>query len=149
MTHCPDLPDLPTRQPSKLVERDNFAPAPPPATSRRAWEFQSTDILTRSEEHTSELQSPIYLVPSHSLPTRRSSDLSEIATMSTRSLVNLLLVILMTYDPLSGFAGPPDTPAQQTGGARQLRAGAATSNITPRLGISINGYFNEIGRAHV
>src|SRR5437879_1933632 len=45
----------------------------------------SLSVATRSEEHTSELQSPMYLVcrllleshlsPSHSFPTRRSSDL--------------------------------------------------------------------------
>ena len=31
----------------------------------------------------------------------------------------------------------------------QFRAGAATSNITPRLGISINGYFNDRQASHI
>jgi neutral ceramidase len=32
---------------------------------------------------------------------------------------------------------------------RQLRAGAAASNITPMLGLSINGYFNDHKAAHI
>src|SRR5438874_2080590 len=45
-----------------------------------------------------------------------------------------LLLAFMSADLLSGFSAPATAP-------RQFRAGAATSNITPRLGISINGYF--------
>src|SRR5438309_587159 len=33
--------------------------------------------------------------------------------------------------------------------ARQLRAGAATSNITPWLGLSINGNMQDIQAAHI
>src|SRR5437764_783713 len=43
--------------------------APPPGTG------QAHAPLPRSEEHTSELQSPMYLVPLYAVPTRRSSDL--------------------------------------------------------------------------
>jgi hypothetical protein len=42
----------------------------------------------------------------------------------------------------SGAAGPAEK-------ARQFRAGAATSNITPRLGVSINGYFNDRTARHI
>src|ERR1041385_6648392 len=42
----------------------------------------------------------------------------------------------------SGAAGPAEK-------ARQFRAGAATSNITPRLGVSINGYFNDRIAKHI
>src|SRR5690348_7616131 len=35
------------------------------------------DDVDRSEEHTSELQSPVHLVCLHSFPTRRSSDLND------------------------------------------------------------------------
>jgi hypothetical protein len=50
---------------------------------------------------------------------------------------------------LNGFSAPPDAPVKGTSKARQFRAGAATSNITPRLGISVNGYFNDRFAAHV
>jgi neutral ceramidase len=50
---------------------------------------------------------------------------------------------------LNGFSAPPKAPAKRTGKARQFCAGAATSNITPRLGISINGYFNDRRAEHI
>src|SRR6266566_470131 len=68
--------------------------------------------------------------------------------MSTLRHITLFLAF-MSYDPLTGFAAPPETPVQSAGGGRQLRAGAATSNITPRLGVSINGYFNDRAAAHI
>src|SRR5207244_2728745 len=61
----------------------------------------------------------------------------------------LLLLALMSFDPLSGFSAAPETSARSAGKARQLRAGAATSNITPHLGISINGYFSDRAAAHI
>jgi hypothetical protein len=43
-----------------------------------------------------------------------------------------------------------DQQPQQTSAApRSFRAGAATSNITPRLGVSINGYFNDRIATHI
>lgn len=47
------------------------------------------------------------------------------------------------------FAAPATGPAQLEATPRQFRAGAATSNITPRLGTSINGYFADRLAAHV
>jgi hypothetical protein len=55
----------------------------------------------------------------------------------------------MISDPLSGFSAAPETAVQPVSKTRQLRAGAATSNITPRLGTSINGYFNDRAAAHI
>src|ERR1043166_1127568 len=42
----------------------------------------------------------------------------------------------------SGAAGPAEK-------ARQFRPGAATSNTTPRLGVSITGYFNDRTARHI
>ena len=43
-----------------------------------------------------------------------------------------------------------DQQPQQTSAApRSFRAGAATSNISPRLGVSINGYFNDRIAGHI
>src|SRR4051812_19540924 len=59
--------------------------------------------------------------------------------------ISAFLLLMMT-DPLSGFSAP--TPAQKTNSAA-FRAGAASSNITPRLGVSINGYFNDRKAVHI
>ena len=50
---------------------------------------------------------------------------------------------------VGGFAAQPAGTAKPAGSSRQFRAGAATSNITPRLGTSINGYFNDRQAARV
>lgn len=50
---------------------------------------------------------------------------------------------------LDGFCAPPEAPVKRVGKGRQFRAGAATSNITPWLGISINGYFNDRQATHI
>src|SRR5947199_9092385 len=68
--------------------------------------------------------------------------------ISTRPIC-LFVLTLMTSDPLSGFSAAPETPAQPASKSRQVRAGAATSNITPRLSVSINGYFNDRAAAHI
>jgi neutral ceramidase len=44
---------------------------------------------------------------------------------------------------VGGFAAQPAESSKPSGAPRQFRAGAATSNITPRLGTSINGYFTD------
>ena len=57
--------------------------------------------------------------------------------------------MLMVSSALSGFSEPaavPEPPPAKPGG---FRAGAATSNITPRLGCSINGYLNDRKATHV
>ncbi len=50
---------------------------------------------------------------------------------------------------ISLFAAQPGAPAQPGENQRRLRAGAALSNITPPLGISINGYFNDRTAAYI
>jgi hypothetical protein len=50
---------------------------------------------------------------------------------------------------VGGFAAQPAGSATPAATPRQFRAGAATSNITPRLGASINGYFNDRIAVHV
>jgi len=50
---------------------------------------------------------------------------------------------------LDGFCAPPEAPVKRVGKGRQFCAGAATSNITPWLGISINGYFNDRLATHI
>ena len=48
-----------------------------------------------------------------------------------------------------GFAAAQAGPAPADQTPRQFRAGAAASNITPRLGTSINGYFTDRTATHV
>jgi len=50
---------------------------------------------------------------------------------------------------MTGFGAAPAAPAKSGEPPRQLRAGAAASNITPRLGTSINGYFTDRSATHV
>ena len=59
------------------------------------------------------------------------------------------LLFMLSAD-LTGFAAEPaPQSAPEPGGVRRLRAGAATSNISPKLGTSINGYFNDRKAAHI
>ena len=60
-----------------------------------------------------------------------------------------VVLALVVCAALDGFSAPPDAPVEAASKARQFRAGAATSNITPRLGTSINGYFNDRRAAHI
>ncbi len=63
--------------------------------------------------------------------------------LSSTFVVALLVVLLLCASALAGW-GESDEPKVTTNAKPgQFRAGAATSNITPRLGISINGYFND------
>ena len=59
----------------------------------------------------------------------------------------LSLFALLAAMPLA-FA-QSGQPSKSAGPPRQFRAGATTSNITPRLGVSINGYFNDRTAKHV
>jgi neutral ceramidase len=47
------------------------------------------------------------------------------------------------------LSAAPDPQSQTSASPRPFRAGAATSNITPRLGVSINGYFNDRIATHI
>ncbi len=50
---------------------------------------------------------------------------------------------------MAAAAAPAAGPAKAGESPRQFRAGAAASNITPRLGTSINGYFTDRRATHV
>jgi hypothetical protein len=50
---------------------------------------------------------------------------------------------------LGGFAAPAAGAAPPGDKPRLFRAGAATSNITPRLGTSINGHFTDRAATHI
>jgi hypothetical protein len=50
---------------------------------------------------------------------------------------------------LSGWSAAPAAVAQRAETRRRFRAGAALSNITPPLGVSINGYFNDRTARHI
>src|ERR1043166_2510834 len=67
--------------------------------------------------------------------------------MNPRSRSNCL-GLLVTFIPVLVPAVEPNPPAQASA-PRQFRAGAASSNITPRLGVSINGYFNDRKAGHI
>src|SRR5437879_12152258 len=59
-----DLHSFPTRRSSdlRIVERQNEGMVEPGAGADLAQEVLHPELATRSEEHTSELQSPMYLV---------------------------------------------------------------------------------------
>ncbi len=56
---------------------------------------------------------------------------------------------LMVCTAVGGLSAQPVGSAKPTAMPRQFRAGAAASNITPALGTSINGYFNDRRARHV
>ncbi len=64
-------------------------------------------------------------------------------------LVLGVMLPMLLAAALDGFCAPPEPPGKPAGKGRQFRAGAATSNITPWLGISINGYFNDRVATHI
>lgn len=69
--------------------------------------------------------------------------------LSSAFIVALLVVVLVCASALAGWGEsdePKISPDVQPG---QFRAGAATSNITPQLGISVNGYFNDRVAKHI
>jgi neutral ceramidase len=81
-------------------------------------------------------------------PSRRSRLF--VAERSRCVLASSAVLLVMLSADLNGFAAEPaPQPASAPGGARRFRAGAATSNITPKLGISVNGYFNDRKAAHI
>ncbi len=63
--------------------------------------------------------------------------------------IALPLALLLCASIETGWAEPAPASAPPAGKPGQLRAGAAVSNITPPLGISVNGYFNDRRAAHV
>jgi len=58
------------------------------------------------------------------------------------------LGLLVTFVPVLLLSAEANQPAPVSASS-PFRAGAATSNITPRLGVSINGYFNDRSATHI
>src|SRR5580765_7824001 len=74
---------------------------------------------------------------------------SRLNICSRASFLQAALGVWLVCAVASELAGQPNNAANSTEKPRQFRAGAATSNITPRLGISINGYFNDRAARHI
>lgn len=68
---------------------------------------------------------------------------------SLSAIVLGVVLALVFCAVLDGFSAPVDALAKGASQARQFHAGAAAGNITPRLGTSINGYFNDRRAAHI
>lgn len=58
----------------------------------------------------------------------------------------LMLFLCLIFPVLTSSGSEPEAGGSKP---RRFQAGAATSNITPRLGISINGHFSDRKAAHV
>src|SRR5690348_2526465 len=102
----------------------------------------------RSEEHTSELQSPVHLVCLHSFPTRRSSDLKGAVKGKTGSLTALPVIETQAGD-VTAFV--PTNVISITDGQIFLETDLFNAGIRPAInaGISVSRVGGEIGRAHV
>ena len=61
---------------------------------------------------------------------------------AVRYAASLFWLVVLAYTPSVVAQLNPQTKSA-AGATRVFRAGAATSNITPQLGISINGHFND------
>src|SRR5437763_12194465 len=72
-----DLPSFPTRRSSDLSVRRTCLRPTSPATKRRSRSSRTTSAPTRSEEHTSELQSPMYLVCRLLLEKKKQTDAAD------------------------------------------------------------------------
>ena len=68
---------------------------------------------------------------------------------SSAFIVAVMVALLICASALAGWAETDEPSAAPASRSGQFRAGAATSNITPRLGISINGYFNDRVARHI
>jgi neutral ceramidase len=68
--------------------------------------------------------------------------------MNTR-LRSTSLGLLAAFISVLLLSAEPNQPLQTSASPRQFRAGAATSNITPQLGVSINGYFTDRIATHI
>ncbi len=69
--------------------------------------------------------------------------------IAPRSFLPILFAWCIFCISDSAMAAPPSKSAAAPAESRPLRAGAATSVITPRLGTSVNGYFNDRAALHI
>src|SRR5437879_4663927 len=110
--------------------------------------------LIRSEEHTSELQSPMYLVcrllleksgshlQLHSFPTRRSSDL-----VWGRMPVSVSVAVDPSFAVPASLLSDAESPTSAVPSARQ---NTRASSVSTRLHSGQRFiFFDQIGRAHV
>src|SRR5690348_12204704 len=85
------------------------------ATLPEVLRFRLTRGTPRSEEHTSELQSPVHLVHLHSFPTRRSSDLpGSTAWFNWDGQVNGIKVAALSTPTAPSGVTPTGTPGGTT-----------------------------------
>src|SRR5438876_1194011 len=87
---------------------------------------RSDRLYRRSEEHTSELQSPVHL---HSFPTRRSSDLTYSYTVAARDAAGNVSPDSASVSVTTGIAAdttPPTTPS----GLTATVAGSSGANLS-------------------
>ena len=73
---------------------------------------------------------------------------SNISTLRAVCLRLYCLLILMLISVTTGF-GQTIPPTNPPAAEKQFRAGAVASNITPWLGVSINGNFQDAKAAHI
>src|SRR5437879_4996325 len=118
------------------------------------WSAATATMPLRSEEHTSELQSPMYLVcrllldyPSHpslhSFPTRRSSDLTDAVARGNHTID----VTGDTYVYRGSYTHPANLTGITEGGGLD-----GDGNGAPVNAVLVGGDGNDafkIGRAHV
>ncbi len=86
------------------------------------------------------------------MPRRRPRESVAASAFNSLPVFSQALFAAAVFTCLSGWGAAADTPSAQQPAAetrRRLRAGAALSNITPPLGISINGYFNDRKARHI
>jgi neutral ceramidase len=69
--------------------------------------------------------------------------------LSSTVAIALLIAVLVCASTLAGWSETDEPKPAPEASPGRFRAGAATSNITPRLGISINGYFNDRVARHI
>src|ERR1019366_4118959 len=73
--------------------------------------------------------------------TRRSFGDTRLASLLRHHLSVALGLALCAA--VGGFAAQPAGPGQPAEARHRFRAGAASSNVSPRLGTSIDGYFTD------
>src|SRR5690348_1795416 len=106
-------------------------------------------IPSRSEEHTSELQSPVHLVDCYRFPTRRSSDLGNVQLWgllgvqkeAVLAASRCLVTVEQIVDELTPLPGAIVLPTWVLTAVTEVPGGAHPSYA--------QDYSEQIGRAHV
>jgi neutral ceramidase len=90
-----------------------------------------------------------YAHPSDPVFPRAALGVTHTAALRTKTKIAAVALTIMISATGSFFAYQPEAVAEPSQKNRGLRAGAAASNITPPLGVSINGYFNDRTAAYI